>query len=67
MLCCVFGATAGLAHPPLYFFTFSRQVSYGTHMAIAMGIGLLFLGGGMASLGREKEHIAALLGAFFPR
>lgn len=43
------------------------QVTYGTHMAIAMGIGLLFLGGGMASLGRENEHIAALLGAFFPR
>ncbi|CAM9513695.1 unnamed protein product, partial [Hapterophycus canaliculatus] len=42
-------------------------VTYGTHMAIAMSIGLLFLGGGMASLGRENEHVAALLGAFFPR
>ncbi|CAN0229608.1 unnamed protein product, partial [Scytosiphon promiscuus] len=43
------------------------EVTYGTHMAIAMSIGLLFLGGGMASLGRENEHVAALLGAFFPR
>ncbi|CAN0438388.1 unnamed protein product, partial [Laminaria digitata] len=43
------------------------EVTYGTHMAIAMGIGLLFLGGGMASLGRENDHVAALLAAFFPR
>ncbi|CAN0566882.1 unnamed protein product, partial [Ectocarpus sp. 12 AP-2014] len=43
------------------------EVTYGTHMAIAMSIGMLFLGGGMASLGRDNEHIAALLGAFFPR
>lgn len=32
-----------------------------------MSIGLLFLGGGRASLSRSKESIAALLVAFFPR
>ena len=32
-----------------------------------MSIGLLFLGGGRASLFRSKESIAALLTAFYPR
>lgn len=32
-----------------------------------MSIGLLFLGGGRASLSRSREAIAALLAAFFPR
>ena len=36
-------------------------------MALHMSIGLLFLGGGRASLSRSKESIAALLVAFFPR
>lgn len=36
-------------------------------MALHMSIGLLFLGGGRASLSRSKESIAALLVALFPR
>lgn len=36
-------------------------------MALHMSIGLLFLGGGRASLFRSKESIAALLTAFYPR
>merc|ERR1712185_488878 len=43
------------------------DVTYGNHMALHSAIGLLFLGGGRASLGRNKESIAALLAAFFPR
>ncbi|CAM9600363.1 unnamed protein product, partial [Discosporangium mesarthrocarpum] len=43
------------------------ETTYGTHMAISMGIGLLFLGGGMSSLGRDKEHVGVLLAAFYPR
>lgn len=44
-----------------------EQVKYGTHMSYAMAIGLLFLGGGTCTLGREPEDIAALVIAFFPR
>ena len=36
-------------------------------MALHMSIGLLFLGGGRASLSRSKEATAALVTAFFPR
>jgi anaphase-promoting complex subunit 1 len=39
----------------------------GTHMAIHIAIGLLFVGSGRASLSRSKRAIAALLIAFFPR
>ncbi len=39
----------------------------GTHMALQMSIGFLFMGGGRASLSRSKESIAALLAACFPR
>lgn len=44
-----------------------EEVNYGSHMAYASAIGLLFLGGGTCVLGREKEDIAALVAAFFPR
>uniref|UniRef100_A0A7S4MEE8 Anaphase-promoting complex subunit 1 C-terminal domain-containing protein n=1 Tax=Odontella aurita TaxID=265563 RepID=A0A7S4MEE8_9STRA len=44
-----------------------ENVRYGTHMTFAAAIGLLFLGGGTCTLGREPEDIAALLLAFFPR
>lgn len=44
-----------------------ENARYGTHMAIAASIGLLFLGGGTCTLGRSKTDIAALLLAFFPR
>ena len=39
----------------------------GTHMALHMSIGLLFIGCGRASLSRSKEAIAALVVALFPR
>lgn len=35
-------------------------------MAIHMAMGLVFLGGGMYTLSRSNEAIAALLCAFFP-
>jgi len=44
-----------------------EQVKYGTHMAYGIAIGLLFLGGGTCTLGREPQDIAALLASFFPR
>ena len=44
-----------------------EEVKYGTHMSYSMAIGLLFLGGGSCTLGREPEDIAALVAAFFPR
>lgn len=45
----------------------SEDSRYGIHMVHGMAIGLLFLGGGKCTLGREPEDIAALLLAFFPR
>ena len=45
----------------------SHRANLGTHMALHMSIGLLFLGGGRASLSRSRKAIAALLVAFFPR
>ena len=44
-----------------------EDTTYGHHMTYGMAIGLLFLGGGSCTLGREPEDIAALLAAFFPR
>jgi anaphase-promoting complex subunit 1 len=41
--------------------------TFGSHMVCGMATGLLFLGGGTATLGREPKHIAALLTAFYPR
>jgi anaphase-promoting complex subunit 1 len=43
------------------------SVTYGSHMALHSAIGLLFLGGGSASLKRTKPAVAALVAAFFPR
>ncbi|XP_041352756.1 anaphase-promoting complex subunit 1-like [Gigantopelta aegis] len=40
---------------------------YGSHMAIAMATGLLFLGGGRYTLSTKPEAIAALICAFFPK
>ena len=40
---------------------------HGSHMSFGAAIGVLFLGGGTCTFGREKEDIAALLMAFFPR
>jgi len=44
-----------------------EDVRYGNHMAYGATIGMLFLGGGSSTLGREPADIAALLMAFFPR
>lgn len=44
-----------------------EEVNYGSHMAFGAAIGLLFLGGGTSTIGREPEDIAALLLAFYPR
>ncbi|CAI5720456.1 unnamed protein product [Hyaloperonospora brassicae] len=41
-------------------------VSYGNHMGLAMAIGLLFLGGGRATVSRSKEAIAALVISLYP-
>ena len=40
---------------------------YGIHMTFGMCVGLLFLGGGTCTLGRDPADIAALVTAFFPR
>ena len=44
-----------------------KDIRFGTHMTYGMAIGLLFLGGGTMTLGREPEHVAAIVTAFFPR
>lgn len=42
------------------------NVSYGSHMAISMSMGLLFLGSGRLSLSNSISSVAALLMAFYP-
>ncbi|KAG8231158.1 hypothetical protein J437_LFUL011827 [Ladona fulva] len=42
-------------------------VTYGSHLAIHMALGLLFLGGGRYTLSTSPPAIAALLCAFFPK
>lgn len=42
-------------------------VTYGSHLATHMAIGLLFLGGGAYTLSTSPESIAALLCAFYPK
>lgn len=44
-----------------------EEARYGFHMICGMAIGLLFLGGGTSTLGRDPEDIAVLLAAFFPK
>jgi anaphase-promoting complex subunit 1 len=44
-----------------------RDTKYGSYMIYGMAIGILFLGGGTCTIGREPEDIAALLTALFPR
>ncbi|KAL4095580.1 hypothetical protein PRIC1_008954 [Phytophthora ramorum] len=41
-------------------------MSYGNHMTLSMAIGLLFLGGGRATVSRSKEAIAALVISLYP-
>lgn len=42
------------------------ETTYGSHMALSMALGLLFLGGGRATLSRSKEAIAALVVSLYP-
>jgi anaphase-promoting complex subunit 1 len=42
-------------------------IRHGAHMALSAAIGLLFLGGGMYTIGRSPEDVAAILTSFFPR
>uniref|UniRef100_A0A1B6C0L0 Uncharacterized protein n=2 Tax=Clastoptera arizonana TaxID=38151 RepID=A0A1B6C0L0_9HEMI len=42
-------------------------VSYGSHLATHMALGLLFLGGGRYSLSTTPESVAAMLCAFYPK
>ncbi|KAK3580765.1 hypothetical protein CHS0354_023054 [Potamilus streckersoni] len=46
---------------------YNLYVMYGSHMAISMAIGLLFLGGGRYTLSTKPEAIGVLLCAFFPK
>ncbi|XP_060071238.1 anaphase-promoting complex subunit 1-like isoform X2 [Ylistrum balloti] len=45
----------------------SLGVMYGSHMAISMSLGLLFLGGGRYSLKTTADSIAVMLCAFYPK
>lgn len=42
-------------------------VTYGSHLAVHMALGLLYLGGGALTLSTSPESVAALICAFFPR
>ncbi|GMF12354.1 unnamed protein product [Phytophthora lilii] len=41
-------------------------MSYGNHMVLTMAIGLLFLGGGRATVSRSKEAVAVLVISLYP-
>lgn len=43
------------------------QVTYGSHMAIHMALGFLFLGAGRYTISRRPEAIAALVCSLFPK
>jgi hypothetical protein len=43
------------------------DIRHGAHMTVASAIGLLFVGGGLCTVGRSPADIAALVAAFFPR
>ncbi|KAL1501054.1 hypothetical protein ABEB36_006453 [Hypothenemus hampei] len=45
----------------------SAIVTYGSHLAIHMTLGLLFLGGGRYTLSNSPENVAALICAFYPK
>lgn len=45
----------------------TEEINYGSHLAFGTAIGLLFLGGGTCTLGRDPKDIAALIMAFSPR
>lgn len=43
------------------------HVTYGSHMAIHMALGFLFLGAGRFTLSKTPEAVAALVCALFPK
>ncbi|XP_050510831.1 anaphase-promoting complex subunit 1 [Diabrotica virgifera virgifera] len=45
----------------------SPVVTYGSHLAIHMALGLLFLGGGRYTLSNSSASVAALICAFYPK
>lgn len=45
----------------------NSHVTYGSHMAIHMALGFLFLGAGRYTLSRSPQAIAALVCALFPK
>jgi len=45
----------------------STVVTYGSHMAVHMAAGLLFLGGGRYGLASTPSAVAAMIVAFFPK
>jgi anaphase-promoting complex subunit 1 len=45
----------------------STVVNYGSHMAVHLAIGLLFLGGGRLGLASTPGALAAMIAAFFPK
>ncbi len=46
---------------------YNQAIRYGTHVAIHVSLGLLFLGGGRYTLGTSDAAIACMVAAFFPR
>lgn len=53
-------------HPSQGHLTAGLAIHYGSHMAVSMAIGLLFLGSGSLSLSTSNEAVAALLIAAYP-
>ena len=46
---------------------YAASVTYGSHSAVHMALGLLFMGGGRYTLGNSDTAVAAMLCAFFPK
>ena len=42
-------------------------VTYGSHVALHLSLGLLFLGGGRLTLSTRPEAVAAMICAFYPK
>ena len=45
----------------------NNTVTYGSHMAVHIALGLLFLGGGKFGLANSAEAVAAMICAFYPK
>lgn len=69
-ICCVMSGTGELQVLRRLRISHGQEgvgVTYGTHMAMHMSVGLLFLGKGQYTLGTSNLAIAAMSIAFFPR